>query len=170
MKSLLNTRLVCVCVLFPLATHSYVFETFDAKVLLDQAPLVCKVKVLSVNRPWFFEKGGSLTARVKCLATIKGISPEEEFEVVSPASTHDGLNSVSYTELERGEVCIVFLHNMTRGTATFEDVHNGKMPGLGEFVPFKLGDTPQDRMLRELLALCKSSKGEIRLLATEYLG
>jgi hypothetical protein len=151
--------------LLPLAAQAHVSSMFDVKSDMGSAAIVCKVQVLSVSRPWIRLSGGQQTAKVKCLSTIKGTSPEK-FEISFPAPAQMDF----YTDLEKGEHCIVFLHGIARGMATFEDVDNGKMPCLGEVVPHNLGDSPQDRMLCELLAFCKASTGGAQLLAAEYLG
>ena len=151
--------------LLPLWAQAHISAGFHVKANMDAAAIVCKVQVLSVSRPWIPLTGGQQTAKVKCLATIKG-APPEKFEIVYPAPTHMD----SYTDLEKGEICIVFLQSTTPGTAHFADVDNGKMPCVGAVVPYTLGTEAKDRMLCEVLAFGKSGTAENKLLAAEYLG
>lgn len=170
--------LLGVLLLLTPAAHSHPVRSFDAGEWTEQASVVCKVEVLSVEQ--VVEPVGGYTytdgsfhpplnvirfvAHVKCLAAVKG-SPSATFSIDYPKST----DTEEYTSLATGEVCIVFL-DATNGTTRFVDINNGKMPCSGAVVPYDQGDKPQDRMLCELLALCRSSTGITQLLGIEYLG
>ena len=162
---LLLLGLLGTALFLPLAVQAHISSGFHVKGSMDAAGIVCKVRVLSVSRPWIPHSGGHQTAKVKCLSAIKG-TPPEKFEIVYPAPT----SMDSYTDLEQGETCIVFLQSTTPDTAHFADVDNGKMPCVETVVPYTLGTEAKDRMLCEVLALGKSATAKNKLLAAEYLG
>ena len=164
--------LLGVLLLLPLSAHCYLCSPFDARMLTERASVVCKVEVLSVAEAGVYAdesfrpplKTPLMVAHVKHVATIKG-SPAATFTIAFPERT----STVGYTGLTTGEVCIVFL-DATNGTPRFVDVHNGKMPCSAAVVTYDMGETPRDRMLCELLFLCKTGTGTVQLLGTEYLG
>jgi hypothetical protein len=161
---------MCLLALNP-ASYAYPTRGFAIREFLNEADLVCHGKVLSVKsqaiepdasfHPPLQTEGG--IARVHVLNVIKG-SKADEIEVVFRLST----NSVSYTQLEQGDECILFL-NRQGNTYRFVDNHDGTL-AIPPHIPLHYkSDSPANRLIEELVFATREDKGRIRLVCAEQL-
>ncbi len=151
---------------------AYPVRPFDAKYLLDSADVVCHVKVLSV-RPQEIEKDSSFhpalvtdgaVARARVINVMKG-EAAHAVKIVFRRPT----DTVSYTQLSAGEECIVFLRSGD-GHFRFVDDHNGKLRiPPHEAIQYR-SESPEDRVVAELVYATKADSGLIRLVCAEQLG
>jgi len=162
----------CTCLLALNPTgYAYLTRGFAIVELLNEAELVCHGKVLSVRsgaiepdasfHPPLQTEGG--IARVHVLNVIKGIKAGE-IEVVFRLST----NSVSYTQLEQGDECIIFL-NHQGNTYRLVDNHDGALPIPPHDPLHYKSDSPANRLVEELVFATREDKGRIRLVCAEQL-
>ncbi len=154
------------------SVHAYISNVFNAKHLLDSADSVCHGKVVSVTahevekdsrfHPPLETEGGM--ARIRVINIVKGKVPGV-IDVVFRKFT----STVLYTQLTQDEECILFLRS-TKGYYRFVDDHNGKL-----YVPphkaiqYK-SESPEDRMVAELIFGTEADSGRIRLVCAEQLG
>ncbi|MFH1741036.1 MAG: hypothetical protein ABIH23_18700, partial [bacterium] len=145
---------------------------FDTKFLLNSADLVCHAKVISVGPhevekdPQFhppLETEGSI-AKATVINVIKG-ERLSSIDVVFRKPTI----TVFYTQLRQGEEAILFLKK-EREYYRFVDDHNGTL----QIPPHKAlrysSESPENRMIAELIFATESDSGAIRLQCTEQLG
>jgi HEAT repeat protein len=160
-------------VLFPACSgFAYPVTPFHVGYLLRKADVVCKLRVLSVSQdgPYVDKhfqpplRTKKQIARVQTVSRIKG-SPAASFEIAYPTST----NTVRYESLAKDEIVIVFLAEQA-SEYQFVDPHQGKLPALRRVIAREYGETPSDRLLAELIALARSKKGAVKLVAVEQLG
>jgi len=144
----------------------------------SNAELVCKIQVLSTRRAEIIKKylpGGKadpsrMLARSKVLSVIKGeCKPAIDIEFDDQRSRTAGFSpSGRGTELTKGEVCIVFLKHQ-EGRYVLNRIRS-KLRVRPEVVDYNLGDTPNLRLLAEMLAGCDSKNEMVQLQAVEELG
>ena len=144
------------------------------------ADLVCKVQVLSIRQEeaikgnWF--PGGTnvsrMIASVKVLSVIKGKCPQViNIEFHYPKDTNLQLGHTPwqlYTELTKGEVCIVFLKRQEPRYKL--NRIRSKLRVQPKVVDYNLGEAPNLRLLAEFLAGCDAENEMVKLQAVEELG
>ena len=172
MKSFKVFLLSAVAVMLSSPSYSYPMRAFNAKSLVTDSDVVCKIRVTllackgesEVNSSHSPLKTKKVIAEGKVISTIKGDVPDA-LRIIHPERTA----MVTFTAFSDDEVTIVFLKRVDEHYE-FTDVHNGKMACVSSFVKYEHGKKPLDRLLSELLALCNSSTGRTRLSAIEHLG
>ena len=159
-----------IIVSFP--AFGYLSSIFDVKRLLNEADAVCKIKVSTVENKGIYSinniypslKAVKITAESKVISSIKGNIPET-INIVFPASEQ----LISFTMLDKDEVAIVFLKRVDKHYE-FIDIHNGKMDCINAKIKYQNEENPEDKILSELLALCKQATGKNKLYAIQRLG
>lgn len=146
----------------------------------SNADLVCKVKVLSTRREetikgYLFPGQADLSrilARSRVLSVIKGQCGQLiDIEFHYPEYPNFQLGHPTeqlHTKLQEGEVCIVFLKRHEDGYRLNRIRSKLRVrPGV---VGYNLGDTPNLRLLAEMLAGCDSKDEMVQLQAVEEIG
>jgi hypothetical protein len=145
----------------------------------SNADLVCKIQVLSTRRAEIIKRylpGGKadlsrMLAKSKVLSVIKGeCKPaiDIEFNDQRSRTVRFGPSPGRGTELKKGEVCIVFLKHQ-EGRYVLNRIRS-KLRVRPKVVDYSLGDTPNLRLLAEMLAGCDSKNEMVQLQAVEELG
>lgn len=145
----------------------------------SNADLVCKIQVLSTRRAEIIKRylpGGRtdpsrMLAKSKVLSVIKG-----ECKQAIDIEFHDQKRGISGfgpllgrgAELTEGEVCVVFLKRQ-EGRYVLNRIRS-KLRVQPKVVDYNLGDTPNLRLLAEMLAGCDSKNEMAQLQAVEELG
>ncbi len=145
----------------------------------SNADLVCKIQVLSTRRAEIIKRylpGGQtdpyrMSAKSKVLSVIKGQCKRAidiEFHDQKRGSSGFGPSQGRGTELTKGEVCVVFLKRH-QGRYVLNRIRS-KLRVQPRAVDYDLGDTPNLRLLAEMLAGCDSTNEMVQLQAVEELG
>ena len=146
----------------------------------SNADLVCKIQVLSTRRAEIIKRylpGGQaypsrMLAKSRVLSVIKGeCEPAIDIEFHDPKarSLRSGFRLGGRgTELTKGEVCIVFLKRQEAGYKL--NRIRSKLRVQPKVVDYNLGETPNLRLLAEMLAGCDSKNEMVKLQAVEELG
>ncbi len=145
------------------------------------ADLVCKVQIISVSREGQYRDGGMdgpvsvmtrMTAHSKVLSVIKGKCPDVldiGFSYPTDISNESGIIPFhDYTNLSRGEVCIVFLKKSESGFVLNRIRSKARIQP--EIVDYNLGNTPIFRLIDEFLVSCSSDDELVKLQAVDELG
>ncbi|MHC4297228.1 MAG: HEAT repeat domain-containing protein [Planctomycetota bacterium] len=146
----------------------------------SNADLACKIQVLSTRRVEIIKEylpgqkadPSRMLARSKVLSVIKGeCKPAIDIEFNDPKRRTLGLvlgPGMGDTELTQGEVCVVFVKR-EEGRYVLNRIRS-KLRVTPKVVDYNLGDTPELRLLAEMLAGCDCEDEMVQLQAVEELG
>lgn len=146
----------------------------------SNADLVCKIRALSTRRAEIIKRylpGGQtdpsrMLAKSRVLSVIKGECKRAiDIEFHDPKVGTFGFGfptSMRGTGLTKGEVCVVFL-KLQEGRYVLNRIRS-KLRVQPKVVDYDLGDTPNLRLLAEMLAGCESEDKMVKLQAVEELG
>ena len=152
-------------------SHAYITRAFAVRGLLDSAELVCHGKILSIGKSGV-EPDASFhpplrtdghIARVRVLNIVKGHATDE-IDVAFRLNTSD----VMYTQLAEGNQCILFLRRQGKAYR-FVDDHNGTLQIPPHEPLVYKSDSPDARLVEELIFGTRKDTGLIRLVCTEQL-
>ena len=145
----------------------------------SNADLVCKIQVLSTRRAEIIKRylpGGKadpsrMLAKSRVLAVIKGeCKPaiDIDFHDRSLGTFVFGPSPGRDTKLTKGDVCVVFLKRQ-EGRYILNRIRS-KLRVRPKVVDYNLGETPNLKLLAEMLAGCDSENEMVQLQAVEELG
>lgn len=149
----------------------YPCNVFNIKQLLTYSEVTAKIQVLATKiegtclDPRFQSTDPQCIAHVKCLMSIKG-TVADEFDIAFPT---EKMAMATYPELVKDEVCLVFLNGKT-SPYHFLDLDNATMQLGAESITMQPKQTPEERLIAELLAYAKLAQGTDRVAAIAALG
>ena len=146
------------------AVPGAVVQSVDLRIDIQQATLVCKVKMGTIferkaDSDWAF--GRKCEARCKVISTLKGVVESE----VQITFRRGGSGRIGVGDVKAGEVYLVMLQGKNAPYEMF-----AQMRAVDAVVEPTYGTKPGDRLMAELAAMWKSKDASLRIAAIEQIG